>query len=61
MKHPFYPRRDDDNFVEATVAGYFDYEIGPRRIRSLRLVTDEATYGSPRRAQHFGVAVRSAP
>lgn len=61
MKHPFYPHRDDENFVEATVAGYFDYEIGPRRIRSLRLVTDEATYGSPRQTQHFGVVLRSAP
>jgi hypothetical protein len=61
MKHPFYPHRDDDNYVEATVAGYLDYEIGPRRIRSLRLVTDEATYGSARQTQHFGVALRSMP
>lgn len=61
MKHPFYPHREDDNFVEATVAGYLDYEIGPRRILSLRLVTDEATYGSVRQTQHFGVALRSMP
>lgn len=61
MKHPFYPHREDDNFVDAAVAGYLDYEIGPRRIRSLRLVTDEATYGSPRQTQHFGVALRSMP
>lgn len=61
MKHPFYPHREDDNFVEATVAGYLDYEIGPPRIRSLRLVTDEATYGSVRQTQHFGVALRSMP
>lgn len=61
MKHPFYPHREDDNFVDATVAGYLDYEIGPRRIRSLRLVTDEATYGSSRQTQHFGVALWSAP
>ncbi|HJT32068.1 MAG TPA: hypothetical protein VJ783_08425 [Pirellulales bacterium] len=61
MKHPFYPHREDDHFVDATVAGYLDYEIGPRRIRSLRLVTDEATYGSPRQTQHIGVALRSMP
>lgn len=61
MKHPFYPHREDDNFVEATVAGYLDYEIGPRRIRLLQLVTDEATYGRPRQSQHFGVALRSVP
>lgn len=61
MKHPFYLHRDDGNFVEATVAGYFDYEIAERRILSLRLVTDEATYGKPGQAHHFGVALRSAP
>ena len=61
MKHAFYPKGDDDNFVEATVAGYFDYEIGPRSIRSLRVVTEEATYGSPQRTQDFGVALRSVP
>lgn len=59
MKHAFYPGRDDDNFVEARVAGYVDYDIAQRRIRSLRLATDEATYGSPARVQHFGIAVRS--
>jgi hypothetical protein len=61
MKHAFYPHRDDDNFVEATVPGYFDYEIGPRRIRSLRIVTEEATYGSAQRTHYFGVALRSVP
>lgn len=61
MKHPFYPHRDDDNFVRAAVAGYFDYDTAERRIRSLRLVTDEASYGKPGQTQYFGVAVRSAP
>lgn len=59
MKHPFYPRRDDDNFVDATVAGYLDYEIGPHRIRSLRLVTEDATYGTARQKQPIGIALRS--
>jgi hypothetical protein len=43
--------------VEATLVGYLDFEPGKHHVKSLRLVTDQATYliGS------FGVAVRSAP
>ncbi|MGH7137280.1 MAG: hypothetical protein ACREHD_16175, partial [Pirellulales bacterium] len=61
MKHPFYPRREDNNFVQATVAGYLDYEIGPHRVRSLRLVTDDATYGTPQQKQPIGLVLRSVP
>jgi len=62
MKHAFYPGRADNNFVETTVAGYLDFATDKKQIRSLRMVTDKATYGDPqRRLQHFGVAVRSLP
>lgn len=55
MKRPFYPGRDDANFVEVTVIGYAEVEPGAPRLRSLGLVTDQATYG----AERFAVAVRS--
>jgi hypothetical protein len=57
MKHTFYPRRDDENKVEASVIGYLDFQQDTPKIRSLRLVTDRATYGGASR--YFGVAVRS--
>ncbi|HMC88706.1 MAG TPA: hypothetical protein VKI17_04120 [Gemmataceae bacterium] len=57
MKHAFYPGREDQNFVKATIVGYMDFEPATRRIGTLRLVTDNATYGSE--ARRFGVAVRS--
>jgi hypothetical protein len=55
MKHPFY-HKDDDNFVDASLLGSVEFEIGSRRIVTWQLVTTEATYGRIR----FGVAVRSA-
>ncbi len=61
MKHPFY-HKDDTNFVEATLVGYVDFDQSKARIRSLRLVTDKATYGgNVNGSQFFGVAVRSGP
>ena len=48
MKSAFYPGKPDENFVEATLAGYLDFEPRMGRIRALRLVTDEATYGKER-------------
>lgn len=59
MKHAFYPGREDANVVQATVVGYLDFEPGPQRIRTLRLITDKASYGGESR--RFGVAVRSVP
>jgi len=54
MKHHFYPGQEDDNFVEASLLGYLDYDNTTRRIRELRLVTDEGMYaGAP-----FGAAVQ---
>ena len=61
MKHPFY-HKDDNYFASATLVGYLDFEPATGRIRSLRLVTDDATYGvEAKGAQYFGVAVRSVP
>ena len=57
MKHAFYPHRDDDKMVEASVVGYVDVDLGKRRIRSLRVVTDKATYSG----EKFDVAARSEP
>ena len=59
MKHTFYPAREGQNFVSATIVGYLDFEPDKPRIRTLRLVTSSATYGGESR--HFGVAVRSVP
>ncbi len=53
MKHPFY-HRDDDNFVEASLLGFLDFEAGGRLV-DLQLMTTEATYGRSR----FGIAVRA--
>src|SRR4051812_7200689 len=39
MVHPFY-HKDDGKTVEARVLGFVDFEVGPRRVRSLRLVTE---------------------
>jgi hypothetical protein len=57
MSHRFYPRREDGNMVDATVVGYLDFEPATRRVRRLRLATDEATYGKGT----LDVAVRSVP
>lgn len=59
MKHNFYPRKEDNNFVDATILGYLDFEKDKPRIRNLILVTEKAVYG--RQSQRFGVAVRSVP
>jgi len=56
MKHTFY-LKEDSNFVEATLTGFLDFDPRKNTIRSFRLVTDEATYGSGT----FGIAVRSVP
>ena len=59
MKHPFY-HKDDNNFVEAGLVGYLEFDVGKQAIRSLRLVTDNARYGEiAGSAQPFGAAVRA--
>jgi len=64
MKHPFYPGRDDEAFVSATLLGYAEIETTESAraagIRRLELVTVAARYGDGRSDMPFGVAVRSA-
>jgi hypothetical protein len=57
LKHKFYPGRDDNNYVNATLVGYMDFDPGRRTIQTLRLVTDQATYAEHR----FQAALRSLP
>jgi hypothetical protein len=57
MKHTFYPYKEDNNVVDATLVGYLDYDAAKGRIRTLRVVTDPATYGGGT----FAVALRSTP
>jgi hypothetical protein len=59
MRHCFYPNRQDDNRVAATLVGYLDFRPDEPRIETLRLVTDRATYGNP--SSRFGVALYSLP
>jgi hypothetical protein len=54
MRHDFY-HKPDGQVVKTRLLGYMAFEPGTGRVRSLRLVTDEATYGGGK----FGVAVRS--
>lgn len=62
MKHAFYPRRDDQNFVQASFVGIMEFDVTARRLHSFQLVTEEATYGGGgNHSQPFGVAVRSLP
>jgi hypothetical protein len=56
MKHPFY-HKEDDKVVEASLAGYIDFDPAGQRLRALRLVTERATYGGGT----FAVALRSVP
>lgn len=46
MKHTFYPHREDDNFVDATFVGFLVFDPTTRKIRSLRLATEHAIYGT---------------
>ena len=54
MEHWFY-HKPDGKFVEATVVGFVDFDPTSKEIRSLRLVTDEATYGGGK----FAIGLRS--
>jgi hypothetical protein len=54
MSHDFY-HKPDGNVVDTRLLGYVEFEPGTRKVRSMRLVTDGATYGGGR----FGVGVRS--
>jgi hypothetical protein len=59
MKHSFY-HKDTNEFVETRVVGVLEFEPDRSKVRSLRLVTDQASYGSEGKNRHpFGVAVTS--
>lgn len=55
MKHTFYPSRDDNNFVDATLKGFLEFDPVTRRIQRLRLATHTADYGG----RPFAAALRS--
>ena len=54
MRHDFY-HKPDGKVVETGLVGYVEFEPATGKVRSLRLVTDNGTYGGGK----FGVAVRS--
>lgn len=54
MVHSFY-HKEDGNKVRARLTGYMVFEPATGRVRTLRLITEEASYGR----MQFGVAVRS--
>lgn len=57
MKHLFYPSRPDDSVVTATLVGTLEFDPTSRRVRSLRLLTENATYGE----HTFTAGLRSEP
>jgi hypothetical protein len=57
MKHAFYPGKEDDSFVDATLVGDLDFDPRTRQVLGLRLLTDNATYGR----HAFTAGLRSVP
>jgi hypothetical protein len=58
MKHPFY-HKDDNHVIAADLVGHLEFDAGSKRIRSLRLVTGQGTYGDGKNVQYFGAAADS--
>ena len=56
MEHSFY-HKDDGQTVQASVTGFADLDLSTRKVLTLRMVTQKATYGGGQ----FAVAVRSVP
>jgi hypothetical protein len=54
MTHSFYPGKDDRT-VDASILGFVQVDSTTGLVRSLRLITEKATYGK----ELFGVAVRN--
>jgi hypothetical protein len=54
MRHDFY-HKPDGKVVETGLLGYVEFSLTAGAVKSLRLVTDGATYGGGK----FGVAIRS--
>lgn len=46
MKHSFYTRQDDGNFVNAVLLGWMEFDTGRHQITTFELVTQKATYGA---------------
>jgi hypothetical protein len=57
MKHTFY-HKDDDRFVESTLAGYMGFDTAKRTITSLKLVTDQAEYKGGGSGLAFGAVMK---
>jgi hypothetical protein len=55
MKHAFYPGKDSEDDVDATLLGFLDFDSLNRHIQRLRIITDRATYKN----EAVGVALRS--
>jgi hypothetical protein len=55
MKHAFYPGKDHEDDVEATLTGFVDFDSAERRIQRMRLITGHATYIGV----EFGAALNS--
>jgi hypothetical protein len=55
MRHPFY-HKDTPDMVDATIAGYVDFERQTGRVRQLKLATVKATYQN----RPFDVGVQAA-
>jgi hypothetical protein len=57
MTYQFYPKREPYEPLDAKIVGVLEFDVRTRRLLSLRLVTEEASYAG----RSFGVAVRSLP
>jgi hypothetical protein len=55
MKHSFYPGKDREDDVGATLTGFLDFDPTGQHIQRLRLVTERATY----MGTDFGAALNS--
>lgn len=60
MKHPFY-HKDDNKFVEATLAGYLEWNPAGHTLTALKLVTDRAEYRGDGSLLPFGAVVEMVP
>jgi hypothetical protein len=55
MKHAFYPGKDSEDNVDATLLDFVDFDATNLHIQRLRIVTERATYKN----EAFGAALRS--
>jgi hypothetical protein len=55
MKHSFYPGKDHEDDVDATLTGFLDFDSAERRIQRMRLITGHGTY----MGVEFGAALNS--